>query len=136
VPDVRLYEGGVLYGQVVNEENAPVSEADVVLRAAERQLATAKTDRSGRFAFRGLQSGVYRMSTTAGEGVYRVWNADVAPPAAGPQAILVSYTVRGQCGMHTFRNLMANPLVIAGIVAAAVAIPVALHNSKKSPASP
>ena len=34
------------------------------------------------------------------------------------------------------RNALANPLVVGGIAAAAIAIPVAIHNADDDPASP
>ena len=135
ITDVRLHEGGILYGQVLSSENTAISGADVVLRAGGRDLAVVKSDKEGRFSFVGLQNGVYQIRAINGERTYRVWTAEAAPPAAQPQVTLVTGTVRGQQGMMAFRNLMANPFVVAGIIATAVAIPVAIHNAKK-PASP
>jgi len=138
VSDVQLHEGNVLIGQLVSPESAPAVDAQVSLHSGDQLLATTKTDAKGLFAFRGLQNGVYQVVAPNGQGAYRVWSQGTAPPAAQPGALIVSGndTVRGQYAMRGLRNFLANPLVIAGIVAAAVAIPVAIHNSDRGPSSP
>ena len=138
IADIQLHEGNVLIGQVVTPENRPAADAAVTLHSGNQLLASAKTDAKGVFAFRGLQNGVYQVMTPNGQGTYRVWEPGTAPPAAQAGALIVAgqNTVRGQEAMTGLRNLLANPLVIAGIVAAAVAIPVAIHNSHHAPSSP
>jgi len=135
IADVRLNEGGVLIGQVVTPHGVAVPDTDVLLGSGDQAVNTVKSDQNGHFTFAGLSNGVYQVSTAGGQQVYRLWTAETAPPAAQPHAMLVADTVRGQQGMRTFRNLMANPWVVAAIIATAVAIPVAIHNSKK-PSSP
>ena len=56
---------------------------------------------------------------------------ETAPPAASKSALIVSSatTVRGQT--TRVGSFIANPLVIASIVAAAVAIPVAINEYRK-----
>ena len=128
--DVQLHEGGVLLGQVVTPENAPTVNVQVSLRSGDRELAVTMTDHEGRFEFRGLNDGVYQIVTANGQGTYRVWSQAAAPPSAQLGA-----TVRGQHHFGQFKYWMSNPWIVAGIIAAAVAIPVAIHNSKK-PSSP
>ncbi len=135
ITDVRLHEGGTLHGRIVTDENAAVADMEVAIRSGEQVFVVGKTDSNGCFAFAGLCNGVYQLSTAKGQRIYRAWTAQTAPPAAQPCAILVTDTIRGQLAMTTFRNWMANPWIIAGIIGAAVAIPVAIHNSKK-PSSP
>lgn len=132
VVDVALRDGGVLIGQVVDTQGGAVAAVAVSLRTKGKELVVGKTDDDGYFAFRGLRSGVYQVVAAKGHGAYRLWPQNVAPPAAQPGALIVagSETVRGQGGMTFLRNAAANPFVVAGVVAAAVAIPVALHNSK------
>ncbi|HUT13346.1 MAG TPA: hypothetical protein VMY42_22855 [Thermoguttaceae bacterium] len=129
VTDVRLHEGGVLYGQVVTVENIPVADTDVLLTSNSQKLAVYKTDKNGYFAFSSLQSGMYQLVTVNGHQAYRVWSGKIAPPSAQAGALVVvgGETVRGQGRM---RNLLANPWVVGAIVATAVAVPVAIHNSK------
>ncbi len=131
--DVQLRENGLLLGQVVTPENTPVAGADVLLRSGARQLGTSKTDNNGYFAFSGLQTGVYQVVTAQGQATYRVWTHGTAPPGAPPAALIVNGkgAVRGQNHMRCVRNLLANPWFIAAVIATAVVIPVAIHNSKK-----
>ena len=88
------------------------------------------------FAFKGLQQGVYQVVAAKGHQAYRVWPEKIAPPSAQPGALIVAGngTVRGQLGMRGFRNLLANPWVVAAIVATAIAVPVAIHN--RTPSTP
>ena len=134
VVNVALRDGGVLVGQVVTDQGTPQPSVPVSIRSQDRELAIAKTGQEGYFAFKGLRGGVYQLVTDRGHGVYRVWSPGTAPPAAQQGALLVDgdQVVRGQEGGGGFRAFITNPLVIAGIVAAAVAIPVAIHNSHHS----
>ncbi|KKL19232.1 hypothetical protein LCGC14_2467570 [marine sediment metagenome] len=137
VTDVQLLEGGVLIGQVVTPQNTPIAQTSVTLQNAGRKIE-GKTDKDGYFAFKGLRTGVYRVAAAEGHGTYRVWTEGQAPQTAQMKAqiqegVLIvagQEVVRGQNGMRTIRNFLANPIVIAGIVATAIAVPVAIHNSK------
>jgi len=135
VVDVRLSADGVLHGRVVDGQDAAQAKIPVSLASARGVLAVAKTDQHGSFRFAGLCDGVYWLSTGQGARAFRLWNARTAPPTAEPYARIVTGTVRGQCGMRALRDCLANPLIIAGIIATSVAVPVAIHNSK-SPSSP
>lgn len=130
--DVALREGGVLLGQVVDPQGAAIGDAKVALVDGQNELAVAKTRGDGYFAFSGLRGGVYQVAAANGQGVYRVWAPGTAPPSAEQGALVVAggQTVRGQAG--GLMMFLSNPWVIAGIVATAVAVPVAVHNSSKS----
>lgn len=132
VVDVALRDGGVLIGQVVDEQGAAVENVGVSLRYQDRDLTASKTTKEGYFAFKGLRGGVYQVVAAKGHGVYRVWSPGTAPPAAQEGALVVSgdKVVRGQQSGGGFRAFITNPLVIAGIVATAIAVPVAIHNSE------
>ena len=132
VTDIVLHQGGALVGHVVNPGNVALENVQVALYAKDKHLATSTTDKNGRFLFAGLNNGVYEVATYNGGGVYRAWNEKIAPPAAKPSALIVngSDVVRGQ-GPERGLGI---PLVIAGLVATAIAVPIALHNAKK-PAS-
>jgi hypothetical protein len=131
IADIALRDGGVLLGQVVKSDGSPVSGAPIALRNGSQEVAAGATNAGGYFAFSGLNSGTYQVATTGGAATYQVWTKDVAPPVAQPGALLVTNgdTVRGQNG--ALRNFLTNPLVIAGIVATAIAVPVALSNSNR-----
>ena len=61
-----------------------------------------------------------------------MWTANAAPPSAQKDALV--YTQFGAGGGGGLKMLLANPIVVAGVVATAIAVPVAIANA--SPASP
>ena len=134
VIDVRLSEDGALHGYVVTPENAPVADTVVSLCSA-KLFVGGTTDPNGFFTFAKLPDGVYQLSVAQSTQTCRVWSAATAPPAARPHAQIVVDTVRGQYSMRNIRDCLANPIIIGAIIATAVAIPVAIHNSK-GPSSP
>jgi len=140
VVDVALRDGGVLLGQVVDPQGAAKAGAAVSVRYEDRELVTTSADPDGYFAVKGLRGGVHQVATQEGHAVYRLWAPGTAPPAAQDGVLLVagSDVTRGQWGGGGgLKTFLANPLVITGIVATAVAVPVALHNSRSSsPVSP
>lgn len=133
VTDVQLREGNVLVGKVITPENAAVADTEVTLLSAGHKIAQGKTDSNGYFAFKGVRSGLYQVAAADGQGTYRLWSHRMAPPKAQQGALVYAgqKIVRGQNGFRGVRNFLANPIVIAGIVATAIAVPVAIHNSKK-----
>jgi hypothetical protein len=138
VVDVALGEGGVLVGQVVDDQGAALANVPVSLKAQERELAVAKSSKEGYFKFKGVRGGVYHLAAAKGHGVFRMWSPGTAPPAAEEGALLVSgdQVVRGQEG-NAYKAFLTNPLLIGAVVATAVAVPVAIHNSHhSSPSSP
>lgn len=149
VVDVALRDGGVLLGQVVDPQGKGVEGTTVALRHQDREVVRTSTGAEGYFAVKEVRGGVYQIASGENGGVYRLWAPGTAPPAAYEGALLVAYqtegqpvVVRGQSPAHVpqgakVKTFLANPLVIGGIVATAVAVPVAIHNSRSSsPASP
>jgi len=138
--DVALLEGGVLVGQVVNEQGVAKAGVPVVLQLQDRSVASPRTDGHGYFAVRGVRAGVYHIASNNGHGAYRLWAPGTAPPTAQRGALVVdgAPVARGQYGGGKgFPALFANPWIVAGVVATAVAVPVAVHNSQRStPTSP
>ncbi len=137
--DIALQKGGLLVGQVVDPLGKPIAGAQVTLTAQGKRLAEMKSTPEGYFAFKGLRGGVYQVVTQEGHGVYRAWSPGTAPPAAKTAVVLVSGddVVRGQEDTPPWKVLLANPLVIGAVVATAVAVPVAIHNSNHHrPSSP
>jgi hypothetical protein len=140
VVDVALADGGVLHGQVVNLQGAGIAGTPVTVKAQNHTVAATTTATNGTFGVKGLRGGVYQVATVQGQGIYRLWTAGTAPPAAQNTAVVYSQNVpnggaldanavvyaQGAGGM---KMLLANPIVIAGIIATAVAVPVALANS-------
>lgn len=153
VSDVALADDGVLHGQVVNAQGIGAAGLPVYLRTQDRDVATASTAADGTFTVQGLRGGVYQLSTLQGRGVYRLWSPGTAPPAATNSAVVyaqsstvdngaIHYT-QGCCGdgccgdgcCGGAKMLLANPIVIGGLVATAVAVPVALNQWHHTPVS-
>jgi hypothetical protein len=148
--DVALSDGGVLHGQVLNTQGVGAAGMPVYIRAQDRDVAAATTAADGTFNVQGLKGGVYQVSTLQGHGVYRLWSAGTAPPAAQNGAVVytqsgvvdsgvVHYTQNGcddgGVGGGGLKMLLTNPIVIAGVVATAVALPVTLNQWHHTPVS-
>ena len=137
VTDVALFDGGALVGQVVDSQGHPLSNVSVLVKQGVMVRAMATTDEKGVFHVRGLQGGVYQVVTPNGQAAYRLWAPGSAPPASKEGVLLVSATgnatgtVRGQ-GPRMLPPLLRNPLIMGGIVATAIAVPIAVHNAKRS----
>ena len=143
--DVALADGGVLHGQVVNAQGVGAAGMPVYIRTQDRDVAAATTAADGTFAVQGLKGGVYQVSTLQGHGVYRLWSAGTAPPAAQNGAIVYTQSGAVDAGVvHYTQNggedgalkmLLTNPIVIAGLVATAIALPIALNQWHHTPVS-
>lgn len=129
IRDVALQPGGVLNGQVLDEQAVAQGQAKIAVVHKGKPLTVTETDAAGRFVLAGLEPGVYELHLAQGGGAYRVWAPRTAPPAAEQGVLLVqdSRVVLNQGGGHF--GWLANPWVLAGIVAAAIAIPLALSDS-------
>jgi hypothetical protein len=136
--DVALHEDGLLIGQLVGASGKPSAETKVRLTLADGRKAETTTNAEGGFAFKNVR-GVARLESDKTALIVRSWTNDAAPPSAAPAVLLVEgdEIARGQryagpaangTVSHT-KRLFANPLFVAGAVATAVAIPVALHNA-------
>jgi hypothetical protein len=135
VVDVKLQDGGVLYGQVVDSQGAPRANLPVAVLAADQQVAASKTGSDGTFAFRGLRGGVYQVTTPEGYGVCRVWAPLTAPPNAQNGVMLVAG--QGLVRAQGLGGFISHPWVVAAIIGTAVAVPVAIHNADRDePHSP
>ncbi len=147
VVDIALRDGGVFVGQIVNPQGVALEGVSVALRCQSQPWVTTKTGKDGYFSFQGLRGGVYQLASSQGHGIYRAWMPGTAPPSAREGALLViaNPVTRGQNdpryyepGEHPrLRKFFTNPLVVAGAITTAVAVPVAIHNAEEDePASP
>jgi hypothetical protein len=134
VVDIALADGGVLHGQVVDLQGSGVTGAPVAVKTQNRDVATAITTADGHFSVTGLRGGVYQVAAGQDQGVYRLWSAGTAPPSAQNKAIIYTQNGTENAG-GGWKMLLTNPIVIAGVVATAVAVPLALSHHNK-PASP
>jgi hypothetical protein len=140
--DVALRPGGLLVGQVVDRQGVPQGNRIVSIQYGPHEVVRTTTDQNGTFAAQGLRGGQYQLVTHEGVSVCRLWAPNTAPPVARPAALLVSgnQIARGQwgaspdasCGhpvgpLHgSIEWVKAHPYITAGVVAAAIAIPIAL----------
>lgn len=138
VSDVVLDAQSGLLGVVVDIRGVPQPGVEVALVQQKARLGLAKTDLQGRFRMASVKGGMY-MLQSGGQGRFvRAWTAGAAPPAAKPLALMVvgSEVVRGQMPLEDFFS--SDAVIITGLVAAMIALPIALHNSggHETPASP
>jgi hypothetical protein len=138
VPDVRLDRQHRFHGVVVNGQGHPMAQTPVKLtsaagRANDRQPAESSsvvTDERGRFVFAEVAAGSYRIETTSGISLCRLWTHSAAPPSAATGLLVVNdpQVARGQRPIgELFRT---DALLMATVVAAAIAIPIIVHKSQ------
>lgn len=146
VVDVALGHNGVLYGQLVDRQGRQLPICEILLTNGVSEWTTY-TDDEGNFRVDGLVGSTYQVQAAGQTQIVRAWAEGTAPPQAIDGLLLVhdSSVVLGQhCGTPVCGNMvryakhpLANPFIFGGLVAAAIAIPVAIHNSgDDTPASP
>jgi hypothetical protein len=126
----------LLVGQLVDAQGAPLVEAPVALLAGGKEVVRVASNEQGMFSVQGLKGGVYEVAAPGHHGVYRLWAPRTAPPSASPGVLMVSggQVARGQypCNTGPFSAAMGwvsqHPILTAGIIATAVAIPLALDD--------
>jgi hypothetical protein len=127
VRDVALNAEGQLTGQVTTAEGVPLAGATVEVWAQGKRTGRAVTGDKGSFSVGPLRGGVYQLRCGQAVETFRLWAGRAAPPAAASQALLVSgQTVRGQT--HLKDVVTSDGFLIGTLVAAAIAVPVAVHN--------
>ena len=127
VVDVALTDGGVLHGQLIDLRGGSAAGVPVSVKAQNKNVVSTVTVKDGSFAVPGLRGGVYQVAAGQGQGVYRLWTAKAAPPSAQKNAVVFTGMFGGSPKM-----LLANPVIVAGVVATAIAVPVAVVNSRPS----
>lgn len=90
VLDVQLSKDGSLTGQVFNAKKEPVKNAAISVRQGRNEVAQARSTDDGMFAVKGLKPGVYHVVAGTGQGLYRVWTNNGAPPKALADIKIVS----------------------------------------------
>jgi hypothetical protein len=134
IRDVALAQGGLLVGQILDEQMKPVPGAKIAIQTEGFTAAATETDADGVFAVAGLRGGVHQVVTEQSIQDCRLWAAGTAPPRAGSHLRLIpsqGTVVRGHWGPPpepTWKRLATNPFVIGGVVATAVAVPVIWNN--------
>ena len=127
--DVALDANGVLTGEIRNQQGRPQANADIVLWQTGELLQRRRTDHLGRFQFPGLRGGLYRVATSNATVACRAWTSRAAPPKSRTSLLIVANQVsaRGQTPINEV--FCANPFLMGTVIAAAIAIPIAIHNS-------
>ncbi|MGD9633208.1 MAG: carboxypeptidase-like regulatory domain-containing protein [Pirellulales bacterium] len=140
VKDVALRTGGMLVGQVVDQQGTPRVNTPVVVLQGERQVVDTTTDANGVFAAQGLRGGQYQIVTPDGQKLCRFWAPNTAPPSAADAAVVITgnEVFRGQWaapsgpasyGGRWLDWVRSHPYITAGVVAAAIATPIAIAAS-------
>ncbi len=135
--DVQLDRAGTLHLLALDARGVAAPGASVTVRATTATLVAAKTDAQGRLSVGPLRGGIYRVTTGGHTRSFRTWAAGTAPPNAKPVATIVigEDVVRGQMPLEDVFS--SDAFVVGGLVAAAIAIPIAVHGSRNStPSSP
>lgn len=135
--DAALSKGGILRGVALNTAAKPIANADVQIRFGSHVIARTKTRADGSFAVRGLRSGVHTVSVGQQANLYRLWTADVAPPAA--LAVVAvngsEQTMRGQY-MPAIDPMMLGVIATTAIIAGVIGKQVGDGDSRTFTTSP
>ena len=153
IPDVRLNSDGLFVAQLVSNTGQPLSSRQLKISSREKLLTAVTTSPSGRVAVRGLNGGVFQIDYADQSTIFRLWTANAAPPNAASELMIVQNrpVARAQCdcevpcdggcdvgvvapdGPNPFSGILGQePIMIGLLVAAAIAIPIAVHNSGDS----
>jgi hypothetical protein len=132
IVDVSLGQNGLLSGVVSDRRGRGVANATVTVVHEATQVSQVTTDQRGSFHVDGLKGGVYQLATENGIQACRLWHRQTAPPSANEvvQVIVDGDIVAGQ--FAPLKCWLSSPLVVAGIAAIAIAVPVAISNGRNS----
>ena len=150
VVDVALGANGTLRGQLLDRQGRQLPVLQILVTNG-HQTWNTYTDEQGHFRVEGLVGSTYQVQAAGQIQIVRAWAEGTAPPQALDALLLVydNPVVLGQnCGSPVCGSPvcgsgvcgvprpLANPFILGGLVVAAIAIPVAIHNSDNGPATP
>lgn len=132
VRDVQLSRDQMLEGVVIDAQGNTLPQRNVLIRLPSGRGYQARTDADGRFRLGPLRGGMYHLSSGQGAVLIRAWKHATSPPAARSFITLSAdqSVTRGQGPLSEL--LTYDPVLFGIIIAAAIAIPVAVHNSKSA----
>ena len=132
--DLVLSSQGELRGQVYSNSGQPKASTVALVRHGApkgTKPTLVETDDAGKFSVANVTPGVYDLICEGHGGTVRVWDNKLAPPKAHDAAMIVVGKVeRGQFPWGG--GFWSNPLWLTGLVAAAIAIPLALSDDSGS----
>ena len=130
--DIELAADSSLLAQVLGTAGNPQHTKTVVLIRSGEVAVKATTDANGGFRFKPVSGGVYQVAVGDTVTVCRAWVAGTAPPHAQPR-LLLNYGQPIARGQMPLGDVFCNKNLLWGLViAAAIAIPIAINNSKSS----
>ncbi|MCX7421579.1 MAG: hypothetical protein NT013_18815 [Planctomycetia bacterium] len=127
--DIVLHPGNIIAGEVFTADGKPLAETEVIVQIGRHEVARVSTNRLGEFAVEVPRGGVYVVASNGGTLLVRAWTATAAPPTSLEKITIAPQTtvIRAQNQGGGFDPLLG--LLLAGGIAAAIAIPIALNNS-------
>lgn len=133
VQQVVLQPDGRVHGMLVDQAGRGVSDAPVVIGEEGKLLKQLRTDAEGKFVWKEARVGAFQVVTPERATVYRVWPSDNAPKDAKPAIIqTVDPTIARGASHGPLVTFLTNPIFLALLVAAAIAIPLALDDDDDS----
>ncbi len=108
--------------------NRKLSRAVVLLRDGQT-IATGLSNEEGRVTFSGLSGGPCQLRIEEQITAVRLWTATAAPPVAVDQLLVVSDQNVQRAQQSLCHLCGQEPLMIGLLIAAAIAIPIAVHDS-------
>lgn len=136
VRDVRMSRDGFVRGQVLDANGRPLSVELALSRPGETSPRLSRTDDAGRFAFGDVAPGVVELRIAEEAVAVRVWRTETAPPAAVEEILLVAVDGQLTRGQRPISSLFCcQPVMLGVLLAAAIAIPIAIHDSGDRPAA-
>ncbi|HEY6563962.1 MAG TPA: carboxypeptidase-like regulatory domain-containing protein [Pirellulaceae bacterium] len=133
--DVELSASQMLQGRVVDWLGKPQGNRSLeVERWGQGPTWTSRTDEAGSFEISGLRGGTYELRCGTARQVVRIWIEGTAPPRSVRHVTLLAPDDAILRGQQPLPNFFCNePIMIGLLVAAAVAIPLAVHSSEDRP---
>ncbi|MFK7818255.1 MAG: carboxypeptidase-like regulatory domain-containing protein [Planctomycetaceae bacterium] len=138
--DVRLSQGGVLHGTIVDEQGRIRTGVPVRVRFNGLTIAQVKTNEAGRFAVSGLRTGTHEVVAPGSKQTARLWSNKTAP-ASAKTAVVVSApkVVRGQEDVYYEEPYFdASGALVGGIAVVGAIVGIAAWSDSRSsgPSSP
>ena len=128
--DVALDDGGRLNGRLLNRSAQPVTGLVVIAVQNGQQVAQSVTDQHGSFALTGLRGGMVQIAAQDAIAICRAWASGTAPPSATTNLVVIQQDVVQRGQMPLGDALFGDPILLGLFVAAAIAIPIAVSNSR------